>query len=166
MLGGPCCRCYHWSSSFTLVGLCLRPWWLCSGARRAPQSQCYGLPFSSKHPGGEFFFPFVLFSSSFLSFFPVANLSFFDPGSSGNDDDDDGSDEEDSEDTFSYQPRKRQHHWLPAVKSHRHMTHIFLSFCCFHCFLFLLADIWIQFEAKGCTEEHLFTFKLLIGTST
>ena len=57
-----------------------------------------------------FFFPFVLFSFSFLSFFPVANLSFFDPGSSGNDDDDDGSDEEDSEDTFSYQPRKRQHH--------------------------------------------------------
>ena len=44
----------------------------------------------------------------------------------GGDDDDDGDDEEDSEATPSYQPRKRQHHYLPIVKTHRHTTQIFL----------------------------------------
>ena len=44
----------------------------------------------------------------------------------GGDDDDDGDDKEDSEATPSYQPRKRQHHYLPVVKTHRHTTQIFL----------------------------------------
>ena len=59
------------------------------------------------------------------------------PGSGGGDDDDDGSgDEEESEATLSYQPRKRQHHQLPAVKTYSHTTHIFLSFVALIVFYF------------------------------
>ena len=59
------------------------------------------------------------------------------PGGGDDDDDDDGDDEEDSEATPSYQPRKRQHHYLPVVKTHKHTTQIFL---------FLLLLFFISFS--------------------
>ena len=56
------------------------------------------------------------------------------PGSGG--DDDGGSDEKDSEATPSYQPRKRQYHRLPAVKTYN--THI--------SFFLLLLQFFISFS--------------------
>ena len=46
----------------------------------------------------------------------------------GDDDDDDGGDKEDLEATPSYQPRKRRHHWLPAVETYIGIQQSFFFF--------------------------------------